>query len=38
MWTNIAVLVEKMDCFDKENEAPSYLNIFSDIIKANYKN
>lgn len=37
MWTNIAVLVEKMDCFDKENEAPSYLNIFSDIIKANYK-
>ncbi|UJB22127.1 peptidase domain-containing ABC transporter [Staphylococcus hominis] len=37
MWTNIAVLVEKMDRFDKENEAPSYLNIFSDIIKDNYK-
>lgn len=37
IWTNVAVLVEKMDSFNKQNIAPSYMTIFADIFKKNYK-
>lgn len=37
IWTNIAVLVKKMDSFTKKTESPSYMTIFADIFKNNYK-
>jgi ATP-binding cassette subfamily B protein len=37
-WTNIAVLVEKMDTFTTDNASPSYMKIFVDIFKTNKLN
>lgn len=37
LWTKIAVLVNKADNFTKENKSPSYLNVFIDIFKSNYR-
>lgn len=37
MWTNIAVLVKKTESFNSRDESPSYMNIFTDIFKKNYK-
>lgn len=37
IWTNIAVLVKKTESFNSRDESPSYMNIFTDIFKKNYK-
>lgn len=37
LWTKIAVLVNKADNFTTENKSPSYLNVFIDIFKSNYR-
>lgn len=36
IWTNIAVLTEKMNHFTQESDSPSYLRLFVDIFKQNY--
>ncbi|MGX0036135.1 ATP-binding cassette, subfamily C, bacteriocin exporter [Staphylococcus auricularis] len=37
MWTHVVVLVEKMDSFTTESSDPSYMSIFGDMFKKNYK-